>query len=131
MLHQRLEHGELAGGKHVYLVALLQFAGAEEQLVVAKGDHLILAGRRARHLRRLPAQHGTNPREQLARVERLGQVIVGALLEPLDATGLVALGGEHDDRNLVVRLAQAPAGRQTIFAGHHQVEYHQVEDLTA
>jgi hypothetical protein len=40
---------------------------------------------------------------------------------------VVALGGEHDDRYLVVRRTQAAASGQAIFAGKHQVEHDQVE----
>ncbi len=129
MLHQRLEHRELTGGEHVHLVALLQLAGRQRQLVFAEGDGLVLAGRGAGHLRRLPAQHRTDAREQLARVERLGQVVVGALLQALDAAGLVALGGEHDDRDLIVRLTQPAAGGQPVLARHHQVQHHQLKQL--
>ena len=131
MLHQRLEHGEFAGGEHVYLVAFLELARGQEQLVVAEGHRFVFAARRARHLWRLSAQHRANPRQQLARVEGLGQVVVGPLLQPLDAAGLIALGGEHDDRDLVAAGTQARAGRQAILAGHHQVEHHQMEQLAA
>ena len=129
MLHQGLEHGELAGGQHVYLVALLQFAGGEEQLVVAEGHHLVGTGRRAGHQRRLAAQHGLDPRQQFARVERLGQVVVGAQFQALDAAALVALGGEHDDRHLIVLFAQAAAGSEAVLAGKHQVEHNQLEQF--
>ncbi len=131
VLHQRLEHCELTGGEHMHLVALLQLASAEEQLVVTEGHRLVFTARRARHLWRLAAQHGTYPRQQFTRIERLGQVIVGPLLQPLDATGLVALGGKHDDRNLIAAFTQAVAGRQAVLTGHHQVQYHQVEQLAA
>ncbi|MCY1179660.1 hypothetical protein D9M73_200690 [compost metagenome] len=99
------------------------------QFVVAEGHHFVLAGRRTRHQRRLAAQHGLDPRQQFARVERLGQVVVGAQLQPLDAAALVALGGEHDDRDLVALLAQTATGGQAVLAGHHQVEHHQLEQL--
>jgi hypothetical protein len=75
----------------------------------------------------LATQHGLDPRHQLVRVERLGQVVVSAQFQALDAAQLIALGGEHDDRNLVVRAAQAAAGGQAVFAGQHQVEHDQVE----
>ena len=129
MLDQRLEHGEFAGGEHVHFVALLQLAGGQRQLVLAEAHRLVLAGRGARHHRRLAAQHGLDPRQQLARVERLGQVVVGAAFQALDAAGFVTLGGEHDDRHLVVRLAQATAGGQAVLAGQHEVEHQQLEQL--
>src|SRR3546814_672656 len=48
----------------------------------------------------------------------------------LDTAQLIALGSEHDDRDLVVGTTQAAAGRQTVFTRQHQVEDHQVEDFT-
>ncbi len=76
-----------------------------------------------------PAQHGMDARHQFARVERFGQVIVGTHFQADDAVDVVALGGQHDDRDRVLRPAQAPAHRQTVFARHHQVEHDQVEAL--
>ena len=54
------------------------------------------ARRAARRLR--AAEHRAHARQQLARVERLGQVVVGAELEADDLVDVVALGGEHDHR---------------------------------
>ena len=78
---------------------------------------------------RLAAQHGVDAGEQFARVERLGQVVVGAHFEADDAVDLVALGGQHDDRRHVAGAAQAAADRQAVLAGQHQVEHDQVEML--
>jgi hypothetical protein len=75
---------------------------------------------------RLPAQHRLDARHQLARVERLGQVVVGAGLEAGDAVHVVALGGEHDDGDAIAGGAQPPADRQPVLAGQHEVEHHQV-----
>ena len=86
--------------------------------------------RRAGRLeRRAAAQHGVDAGQQLARVEGLGQVVVGADLEADDAVDVLALGGEHDDRRAVVGGAQAPADRQAVLAGQHQVEHDQVDGL--
>ena len=41
-----------------------------------------------------------SPRDQLARAERLGDIIVGAGLEPADAVLFLAARGEHDDRHV-------------------------------
>ena len=67
---------------------------------------------------------------KFARAERFAQVVVSAQFQALDTAQLVALGGEHDDRNLIVRAAQAAAGGQTVFARQHQVEDDQVEHFT-
>jgi hypothetical protein len=75
------------------------------------------------------AQHGVDARHELARVEGLGQVVVGAHLQADDAVHLVALGGEHDDGGRAARGAQAPADREPVLARQHQVEHQQVVAL--
>ena len=72
------------------------------------------------------AQHDLDARQQLARVERLGQVVVGAHLQADDAVGLVAARGQHDHRDFRLR-AQLAAQRQPVVAGQHHVEHDQVE----
>ena len=67
--------------------------------------------------------------DQFARVERLGQVVVGAHFKPDDAVDLVAFGGEHDDRLLRFAGTQAAADRQAIFAWQHQVKNDQFERI--
>ena len=46
-----------------------------------------------------PAQDRPDARDQLARAERLGQVVVGAELEAEQLVELVVARGEHDDRD--------------------------------
>jgi len=64
--------------------------------------------------------------EQFARVEGLGQVVVGTDLEADDAVHILDLGREHDDRRQVVGGTQAAADRQAVLARQHQVEHDQV-----
>ena len=45
------------------------------------------------------AENGVNARCQLARVERLGQVVIGADLQADNAIDVFAAGGEQDDGN--------------------------------
>jgi len=84
------------------------------------------AGRRGR---RPPPQHRLDARHQLPRIERFGQVVVRADFQPHDALHVVALGGEHDDRQGFPAAAQAPAYRQAVLAGQHEIEDHQVVAL--
>lgn len=70
-------------------------------------------------------QHGPHACDELARPERLHEVIVGAHLEPDDAIDLLAFGRQHQDRH-VVPGANAPADRQPVLAWQHQVENDQV-----
>ena len=60
----------------------------------------VLVGRRRRLLGRA-AQHRADARDQLARLERLDHVVVGADLEPDDAVGRLAPGGEQDHRDVL------------------------------
>ncbi len=60
---------------------------------------------RRRRLQRLvvgaragPAHHRAQPGDELARAERLGDVIVGAAVEAAHLVGLFAARGQHDDR---------------------------------
>ena len=64
--------------------------------------------------------------EQLARVERLGNVVVRPDLQAHDAVRLLAHGGQQDDRD-AGRLAQVPAEREAVLARHHDVEHHEVD----
>ena len=57
-----------------------------------------------------PAQHRLQARDELARAERLGHVVVGAGLERAHLLVLLADRGEHDDRHLASTRA---AARQT------------------
>ena len=75
-----------------------------------------------------PAQDGAQPRQQLARLERLGQVVVGAQLEADDAVHGVAARGQHQDRRLRAG-AHAPADLEAVDIGQHQIEHQRVEGL--
>jgi hypothetical protein len=72
------------------------------------------------------SQHGADARQQFARLERLGQVIVCAELQAHDAVHRVALGGEHQYRHLGhssdASGAHAAAHLQAIHVRQHQVE---------
>ena len=127
MAHQGFEHGELARGQRQFFAIFLQCAQAHVKRERPECDDFLVARRRARHLGDgAAAQHGMNARQQLARVEGLGQVVVGADFEADDAVNVFAFGRQHDDGRAVVRCAQAPADGQAVFAGHHQVQHDQV-----
>jgi hypothetical protein len=70
--------------------------------------------------------HRADARQQLARVERLGQVIVGADLEADDAVDILALGRQHDDGRKPRLPAQAPRHRQAVLARHHPVQHQEI-----
>ena len=77
-------------------------------------------------LARAAAPHDrAHPRDELARRERLDDVVVGAELETDDAVDLLAARREHDDRN-VGRLADLPGEVSAVAVGEHHVEQHEV-----
>ena len=71
------------------------------------------------------AQDGADARNQLARVEGLGQVIVSTQLQPDNLVDVVVARGEHEDGQ-VAAGAQLTADLPSIKAGQHQVEHDQV-----
>ena len=78
--------------------------------------------RRSRPLE--PAQHRLDPRHQLARGERLGDVVVRAHLQALNAIILRGARRQEDDRNHAQRgiLPQPAAEIEAVSAGHHNVQ---------
>ena len=129
VLQQDLEQGELTGGELDLLAIALQRACPQIDAHTAEDDELALGRGRARQGLRLAPHHRLDARDQLTRVEGLGHVVVRTHLQADDAIDVIALGGEHDDGQGVVRRAQAPADGQTILAGQHQVQHHEIEML--
>ena len=85
-----------------------------------EADHVVGA-------RRLdPAQDGGDAQQQLARLERLGQIVVGARLQARDPVLRRAARGQQQDRHLAL-AAQLLGQRQAVLARHHDVEHDQVE----
>jgi hypothetical protein len=77
----------------------------------------------------MAAQDGADARQQFARLERLGQVVVGAQLQADDPVHGVALGGEHEHRHLrrmALQRADAAAHLQAVHVGQHEVQDHEV-----
>ena len=68
-----------------------------------------------------PPQHRVDARAQFARPERLGDVVVGARLEPLQCVDLLGACAEHDDVGRAGR-ADPLGGLEAVHAGHVDVE---------
>ena len=66
-------------------------------------------------------------KQQLARLKRFWQIIVGADFQSGDAVGGVGAGGEHQDWDLR-RLPKVARIFEAGFAGHHHVEHEGVEE---
>ena len=83
-----------------------------------------LDGRR-RRLRAAPQDAG-DAQQQLARLEGLGEIVVGADLEPADAVRHLRARGQHEDRHrrgLPQRLGEF----EPALARHHHVDDQEVE----
>ena len=74
------------------------------------------------------SQYSPNTRQELAGTERLGQVIVGAELEPHDAISFIAHASQHDNRYRRL-FAQRPGDRHAVLAREAQIEYHEIDRL--
>ena len=72
--------------------------------------------------RRPSAEQGANPREQLGKVVRLGQIVVGADVEAFDALIRLPASRQHEDRRRDALGAQPAAHLQAVDAGHQDVE---------
>ena len=105
-------------------------AAATDELVLVEIEHgSCRRGRAAEAAARLcrrlaAAQHALHPREQLAQVERLADVVVGADLEADHAVDHLAGRRDHDDGD-VVALAQPAREREPVLARQAHVEQHQ------
>ena len=68
------------------------------------------------------AHHAAHPRQQLARLERLGQVVVGTGAEAGDAAFDRSGRGQHDDADRAAAAPQALDDGEPILARHVDVE---------
>jgi hypothetical protein len=84
--------------------------------------------RKVRAVAPLMAQHRVDPRQQLARIERLGQVVVRSHFQSENAIDVLAARGEHDDRYLRFR-AHLAAQAEAVFTRQHHVEDEQIDAM--
>ncbi len=75
-----------------------------------------------------PPDHRAQPRHQLARAERLDDVVVGAAVEAAHPVGLLGARGQHDDRHRPGRgcAADLPAHLDPRDQRQHPVEQHRI-----
>ena len=72
------------------------------------------------------AQDGPHAGEQFPHLEGLAQVVVAAGLESVDPVVLGILGGEKQNRRVVLGLADTLTNTEPIHARQHHVENHQI-----
>src|SRR5260221_2372212 len=119
MLDQRPEQVELhRRDRNLAAPGIAQSARLEIEEAVADAD---AAARFWRILLLKAPKDALQTGAQLARIEGLGDVVVGADLEAGDAVDHVGGAGDHDDADLVV-LAQEARQGQAVLAGKADVE---------
>ena len=79
-----------------------------------------------RALDRPAARERAQPRQQLVERERLGEIVVGAGVEPVDAVGHLRPRGEHQHGRPDAVRAQAAADVEPVEVGEHRVEHDRV-----
>lgn len=75
-------------------------------------------------------QHALDPRQQLARLIVLGDVVIGPGFEADHVVDGVGCGRHHDDADASALLAQPPRESEAIFAGQPDIEQHQGRQLS-
>jgi hypothetical protein len=73
------------------------------------------------------AHQGPQPGLELLQVEGLGEVVVGAGVQPRHALAHRPAGGEHQHRGRVIAAAQPRQHLQTVDVGQREVEHEGVE----
>src|SRR5690242_21735981 len=123
MLNEYFEEREFAGRERHVVAVACQAAGAEVQAKITEFDDLRIGARRARWCGwRAASQYRLYPGDELARIERFRQVIIGTDFQSDDAVDIVTFRGEHDDRHVLVAASQPTADRKTVLTGQHEVE---------
>src|ERR1051326_1886557 len=113
--HEQSEKPEFRGRQRERLSVQSHRAGRPVQLEAA-GAHAFFARRCGS-----AAQDRLHARDELARLERLRQIVVRTELEPDDPSHQLAARSEHDDRH-ATRLADRAADCEAVDAGQHDVE---------
>ena len=121
MVEQLPQQVELLRRKLDLLVADVHLTPACVDVQVAVLDRLVLA---LAALGRGATEDRADARNELARIERLRQVVVGADLESDDLVDVLVARGQHQDRHVGV-LADALADLDPVDVGKHQVEHDQ------
>ena len=128
MTGKGFQHGKFAGRKRHGFAVFAQFATAEVEFKLAEYHYFLVQRRGARFIgARTAAKHGVDAGEQFARIEGLGDVIVGTEFQTDDAIDVFATGGEHQHRRHVLACTQTAQNLQAVFAGQHQVENECIE----
>src|SRR5258708_3472336 len=120
MAHEVLEECELLGCQVDATLATLHLAGLEVEAELADDQAVADTGRR------LSPRQGADPGQQLGEGEGLGQVVVGAGVQPRDPVLDRGPGGQHQDRRLDSLGANLAANLESVHPRQHHVPDDQV-----
>ena len=109
----------------------LPFAGQLLLVRIDDGAADLDALRRRRGEAVQAPEHGVDARDQLTDRERLGDVVVGARVQPADLVGLLRPRGQHDHRHQRVRRSDLLAHGKAVRVRQHEVQQHQVRPALA
>src|SRR6516162_2938855 len=79
---------------------------------------------------RPPTQYALDPRQELARLERLGDVVVGAGLQPDDPVHRIGGRSDHDNADVAALFAQPARQCEPVLAWQVDVEQYQRRRFT-
>ena len=127
VLRQEGQKVELPGGKILLHAVHPDAAGCLVDLQAADLDHGIFLYI-AVHQALVAVQVRLHPGHQLAGAEGLRHVIVRSKAQPPDLVDIVLLGGNHDDRDVLL-LPHLPADLEAVHARKHQIQDHQLKIL--
>src|SRR5215470_16455279 len=120
VLQEVREQVEFLAGEGELTAGLEDLAAATVHAHVAKGQLVrLLAWTR-------PPQHRAYAGQQLTQRERLGQVIVGAQLQPAHTIDFLPARREHDDGHVDRPSPELPTHVPAAQLGHHDVEDDQI-----
>lgn len=121
--YQRFEQVDFAAGQLDRRVIAQQLPRGRIEYEGPEADRGVLGqGRGAA----LAPQHGFDARQQLARVEGLAEVVVGAGFQADDAVHGFVARRQQDDGDVFALVAQAAAGVGAVAARQHAVQDEQV-----
>ena len=118
---EHLEQRELGPGELDLPLAPADLPGGDVHREVGEAEHLVgvLGLHRAAHQR-------PQPRQQLGQRERLGEVVVGPGVQPLDPVADGVAGGEDEDRHVVPGGPQRAGRLEAVEPRHHHVHHDRV-----
>jgi len=122
--HQQRERLELAARqRHVGALRVAQPVAGQVQRPAREAEDLLVVV--------MPptgaAQQALDPRQQFARIEGLGDVVVRAHLEPDDLVDVVVAAGHEDDADRRIARAELARQRKAVLPGEVDVEQHQID----